>query len=86
MTVSMGDVPASGIGSFELIRTGSMTHATSFDTRLVELTFTVNPANPSEYFVTLPGRADAAPPGWYMLFALSGLGAPSVARFVRVHP
>jgi hypothetical protein len=34
--------------------------------------------------VFAPAGPDLAPPGWYMLFAVSNDGVPSVARFVQL--
>jgi hypothetical protein len=34
--------------------------------------------------VRMPGDADIAPPGYYMLFVLDRSGTPSVARWVRL--
>jgi len=82
-TVNMAVIPPGGV-SFELIRPGSMTHSTDFDQRLVEVSST--PAGGSSFTVTAPTGPDIAPPGWYMLFAVSSLGVPSVATFMRIHP
>ncbi|HET6203636.1 MAG TPA: galactose oxidase early set domain-containing protein [Planctomycetota bacterium] len=85
LTVRMSTVPPAGIGSFELIRPGSVTHSTDFEQRLVRLAFTPG-AGPNEFVITAPATPDLAPPGWYMLFAVSGPAAgqrvPSVAHFV----
>ena len=64
-----------------------MTHSTDFEQRLVNLAFT--PAGPGVFNVTAPVRPDVAPPGWYMLFAVSkqvnNERVPSVAHFLRLH-
>ncbi|MCI0588279.1 MAG: galactose oxidase early set domain-containing protein [Planctomycetes bacterium] len=76
-------VPPGGISSFELIRPDSVTHSTHFDQRWVKLPFTAG-GTPGQFLVTVPSGPQYAPRGWYMLFAVSGQGAPSVAQFVQV--
>jgi hypothetical protein len=34
--------------------------------------------------VTVPALRPLVPPGYYMLFVVDSMGAPSVAKFVRV--
>jgi hypothetical protein len=34
--------------------------------------------------LTFPQRRNIAPPGWYMVFAISAEGVPSVGQFVRL--
>ena len=36
--------------------------------------------------LTAPANANAAPPGYYMLFLVNEAGVPSVAKFVRIAP
>jgi hypothetical protein len=76
-------IPPSDISSFELLRPGSFTHSTDFDQRLVVLPFD-RVLGTDDFLVTLPSAASAAPPGWYMLFAVAGEGTASVSRFVHV--
>jgi len=78
---SMSQVGA-GIDSFELLRPGSVTHSTDYDQRLVVLDFT--PGAGSTYTLSTPPRADLAPPGWYMLFAVSTTGIPSPGVWVQL--
>jgi hypothetical protein len=83
ITLTMDLIPPSDISSFELLRPGSFTHSTDFDQRLVVLPFD-RVLGTDDFLVTLPSAASAAPPGWYMLFAVAGDGTASVARFVHV--
>jgi hypothetical protein len=78
----MATVPPEGIWEFELLRPGSMTHTTDFDQRMV-LVPHVNLGS-GDYRITAPASSDLAPPGWYMLFAVSNDGVPSVAHFVHL--
>jgi hypothetical protein len=75
------------IHSVVLVRPGSSTHATDMEQRLVGLTFS---ASGSTLSVNAPPNSNIAPPGYYMLFVLSGAPneptkrVPSVASFVRL--
>jgi hypothetical protein len=68
---------------FTLARPGSATHAVNFDQRLLELDSSGEGTTRS---VTGPALATEAPPGRYMLFALSAAGVPSHAHWVRIAP
>lgn len=72
---------AGEVARVALVKLGTVTHSTNFDQRLVELAFQ---AGGSTLQVTSPGSPAEAPPGWYMLFLLSGEGVPSLARMVQV--
>lgn len=69
------------IGSLVLMRSGSVTHSINFDQRRVPLTFTQS--GPTIDF-EVPASGGIVPPGYYMLFAVSPSGVPSVARIVNV--
>ncbi|MFO7562478.1 MAG: galactose oxidase early set domain-containing protein [Enhygromyxa sp.] len=71
----------STISRFTLIRLGSTTHGFDQDQRFLELSFT---QSNGIYSVQGPESANEAPPGYYMLFAISGLGEPSVGQYVQV--
>ena len=45
------------------------------------LTFT---AGGGALTIEAPANANLAPPGYYMLFIVTGTGVPSVARFARI--
>jgi hypothetical protein len=72
---------AASIGSVVLVRPGASTHAFDMEQRLVGLSFT---AGAGVLNVTAPPNGNIAPPGYYMLFALTSAGVPSVATFVHV--
>jgi galactose oxidase-like protein/PKD domain-containing protein len=74
---------AASIASVVLVRPGAATHAFDMEQRLVGLTFS---AGTGVLNVTAPPNGNIAPPGYYMLFALSSAGVPSVARFVQLTP
>jgi hypothetical protein len=62
------------------LRLGSVTHSMDTNQRLVELTLTTAGATLT---ITAPVSANACPPGYYMVFALSKLGVPSDAHIMR---
>ena len=72
---------AASIASVVLVRPGSQTHAFDMDQRLVGLSFTVGTGVLN---VIAPPNGNIAPPGYYMLFALTSAGVPSVASFVHL--
>jgi hypothetical protein len=69
------------IASVSLIRVGTMTHSFNPDQRFLRLDFTqaVNGVS-----AALPANPNMTPPGYYLLFAISDRGVPSVGKFVRV--
>ena len=76
-------VPDPGqIGSVCLIRPGATTHSTDGEQRLVDLPHQA--AGPSQVSLQLPPDPRIAPPGWYMLFAVSADGVPSEAAWVHL--
>ena len=74
MPVGIGTPDA--IAKAVLLKLGATTHATDADQRSLSLT---SPRGRRHQFTT-PSSANAAPPGYYMLFLLNGQGVPSVAR------
>jgi len=64
-----------------LVKTGSVTHGWNMDQRFVEATFRLTG---DRIMVQAPTRAADAPPGFYMLFLLSGTGTPSVGKIVEI--
>jgi len=78
-TMDLAD--AAAVGRVVLVKTGSVSHSFNFDQRFVELTFQ---QAGSRLTVQSPTRAADAPPGHYLLFALSPDGAPSIGRIVKL--
>jgi hypothetical protein len=66
-----------------LMHPGAVTHANDMDQRSFELRMT---ADADGLTLTAPRDGTIAPPGPYMLFALSADGTPSAARWIRVEP
>lgn len=64
-----------------LVRMGAATHAFNGDQRFLELDFT---QSGRELLVTMPARAQIAPPGYYLLFVFDAQGVPSVAQTLRL--
>jgi Galactose oxidase-like, Early set domain/PKD domain len=72
---------AATIASVVLMRPGAQTHAFDMDQRMVGLSFT---AGSGVLNVTAPPNGNIAPPGYYMLFAVTSAGVPSIASFVQL--
>jgi hypothetical protein len=72
---------ASSITRVALIKVASCTHATRFDERFVDLTFTIGNG---QITATAPASGNYAPPGYYMLDILNSSGVPAVMPFVLV--
>jgi len=60
----------------------SVTHAVDMNQRYVPLR--VKRDRKGGFTARMPGDANIAPPGYYMLFVLDRSGTPSVARWVRL--
>jgi YVTN family beta-propeller protein len=73
---------AADISRVTMVKTASVTHSFNMEQRFVELTFV---RNGSQLRIQAPARAADAPPGFWMLFALSETGVPSVARIMKVN-
>jgi hypothetical protein len=71
-----------GLREVNLVRPSATTHASNGEQRLVDLPFKAVGATRVE--LTLPANRNLAPPGWYMVFAVSAGGVPSVGRWLRL--
>lgn len=78
------DGDASQIARVTVVAPGSNTHALDMNQRQLELRIVGRSGN--TITVLAPPTAAAAPPGDYMIFALSDQGVPSVGKFVQVLP
>ena len=67
---------------FVLIAPGATTHGADMQQRVVPLR--VDAQNGNNFTLRAPPRSEMAPPGHYMLFALSDQGVPAVARWIRL--
>jgi hypothetical protein len=65
-----------------LIRPGLTTHSFNGTQRLVDVPFTLVP--PDTLNAVVPGEANVAPPGWYMLFLTDHDGVPSIGHWVHL--
>lgn len=72
---------ASRIAKYVLLAPGATTHGSNMSQRSIEL---AAQAAGSTVTLTAPARAELATPGYYMLFAVSTDGVPSMARWVRL--
>jgi hypothetical protein len=73
---------AADLREINLLRAGATTHAFNNEQRLLGLEYSVDA--PDRVTLTFPRRRNVAPPGWYMVFAISADGIPSVGQFVRL--
>ena len=87
-TVELSDAfhvatPDGDIASAALIAPGATTHANDMHQRYVPLAVTQEAGGVR---LTPPSDANAAPPGYYMLFVVDEEGVPSIAEFVQLIP
>ncbi|MEA2330360.1 MAG: hypothetical protein QOH58_498 [Thermoleophilaceae bacterium] len=73
--------PDTNLTRAALVAPGSATHAVDMNQRFIPLTLTRRSGCVD---ISAPSNANAAPPGYYMLFLLNDQGVPSVAKFVRL--
>ncbi|MEO8275333.1 MAG: galactose oxidase-like domain-containing protein [Thermoanaerobaculia bacterium] len=73
--------PETPVAALTFVRLGSVTHSFNMNQRFLNL---VSTPSVSGRTVTAPSDPRLAPPGHYMLFALSATGVPSVAKIVRL--
>ncbi len=75
------ETPDTNVSRAVLVAPGSVTHSVDMNQRLIPLALT-----PRTGCVDLaaPPNANAAPPGYYMLFLINDQGVPSVAKFVKL--
>lgn len=84
-TFKVGTAEAASIESVVLIRPGSVTHATDFDQRMIELEIVGRSGD--TLTVVAPPNSTVAPRGHYMLFINKGSidgQIPSVAKFIQI--
>jgi hypothetical protein len=79
---TLGATTSGSLREVNLVRPSATTHASNSEQRLLDLPFTV--AGPDTIELTLPDNPDLAPPGWYMVFAVSAGGVPSKARWLHL--
>ena len=77
----LGTPDGGSVVQVSLVRLGATTHALDVNQRLLALPFA--PA-PGGLVVTAPSDPTAAPPGYYQLFLVSGNGAVSTGRIIRL--
>ena len=65
-----------------LVRPSATTHASNSEQRLLDMPFTGSGTLQLE----LPGDRRLAPPGWYMVFAVTEAGVPSIGQWLRLGP
>ncbi|MBC7658083.1 MAG: RICIN domain-containing protein [Chitinophagaceae bacterium] len=70
------------VTAFSLVRLSSTTHTVNNDQRRIPLLISTQKG--TSYNLRSPANSGVAIPGFYMLFALTGDGVPSVAKIVKV--
>ena len=82
-TIMIDSPDAAEIDTVVLLRPQSMTHHTDAGARYIRLQITGR--LPNQLQVRLPTRATVAPPGYYLLFAITRANrVPSEGRFIRI--
>ena len=77
----VGTPTPSSIARVTWIRLGSVSHAFDMNQRFQELSFSRVTGGLN---VVAPSDPNLSPPGYYLLFILSGTGVPSIAKIVRI--
>jgi galactose oxidase len=72
------------VASFVLMRLSSATHTVNNDQRRVPLQIQ-STSGTTSYTLAVPSDPGIVLPGYYMLFALSAQGVPSVSATVRIN-
>ena len=67
---------------FSLVRTSAVTHSVNADQRRIPLTATTSDG--VNYRMAIPGDRGVVLPGYYLLFAMTADGTPSVATFIHI--
>jgi galactose oxidase len=67
---------------FSLVRTSAVTHSVNTDQRRIPLTATTTDG--VDYTMQVPGDSGVVLPGFYMLFAMTADGTPSVAKTIHI--
>ena len=68
--------------NFSLVRTSAVTHSVNNDQRRIPLTATTTDG--AGYTMQIPVDPGVVLPGYYLLFAMTAEGTPSVARFIHI--
>jgi hypothetical protein len=64
------------------MRPGATTHSLDSEQRLVDLPIQVT--GPGAVLIQMPATAIIAPPGWYLLFVVTGTGIPSEGSWIHL--
>jgi hypothetical protein len=80
-TFQVSTAEAANISKVSLIKLSLVTHSFNMGQRFNDLTFTKGTNTLS---ITSPTNANLAPPGHYMLFIVSSVGVPSVAKIIQI--
>jgi galactose oxidase len=70
------------ISAFAILRLSAVTHSVNNDQRRIPLSITSGPGY--QYTLSIPGDAGVAVPGYYLLFAITPNGTPSVGLLIHI--
>lgn len=79
---------ADAIVKVVLVRPMAVTHQTDTEQKVIEMPYVHDHANPTRLTLTAPGGGhphSQAQQGYYMMFAISNAGVPSVAKWIHLH-
>lgn len=81
--VTIDSPDATTVARVALVPLAAVTHTLNMNQTYVDLPFTVSGTTIT---ATVPTNANAAPPGYYLLFMLNSAGTPAIAPFIRIIP
>ena len=81
-TITVDTPDAADVASVVLIRPNSVTHHTDAGHRWIRIPIVGTAAGGVD--VQLPSAPTIAPPGYYMIFILNGMGVSSAAHFILI--
>ena len=87
-TFTIESPDASAIVKVVLVRPMAVTHQTDTEQRVIEMPYVHDHANPTRLGLTAPHGGhphSLAPQGYYMMFAISNQGVPSIATWIYLH-
>jgi galactose oxidase-like protein len=79
---SLGATTNAALREVNLVRPSATTHASNTEQRLVDVPFAAT--GNGDLDLALPANPNLAPPGWYMVFAVSEGGVPSRGQWLHL--
>ena len=81
-SISIGYTSSVPVSHVVIHRTGSQTHAFSYNQISEKVEFASNDGSNATF--TVPANPNLLPPGFYMVFLMSSDGVPSVAKWLQI--